>query len=82
MPEMRDNLPGCVTCQGKRRVLGLKNAKLTKKKDSQPNETNWLKYRGPDLKKVACYQCGHLMCVDGPRYAGLAIALNWKNKGD
>jgi hypothetical protein len=45
----------------------MKNAKITNKKDRQPNENNWLKYRGTDSKKIACCNCGHMMPVDGPQ---------------
>jgi len=45
----------------------VKNAKVTGKKERQPNENNWLKYRGPDAKKIVCNNCGALISVDGPQ---------------
>jgi len=45
----------------------MKNAKINRKKDNQPNENNWARYRGPDSKKIACSNCGYMISVDGPQ---------------
>ena len=37
-----------------------------KKKANQPQEDNWLQYRGPDVKKVKCFNCGYMMSVQSP----------------
>jgi len=37
-----------------------------KKKANQPQEDNWLVYRGPDVKKVKCFNCGYMMSVQSP----------------
>jgi len=37
-----------------------------KKKHNQPQEDNWLVYRGPDVKKVKCFNCGYMMSVQSP----------------
>jgi len=67
MSGMWKRLPGYISYESKRRFFGLKNAKVTNKKDNQPNENNWLKYRGPDAKKIVCNNCGALISVDGPQ---------------
>ena len=37
-----------------------------KKRANQPQEDDWLQYRGPDVKKVKCFNCGYMMSVQSP----------------
>jgi len=37
-----------------------------KKRANQPHEDDWLVYRGPDVKKVKCFNCGYMMSVQSP----------------